>query len=102
MKWLNTFKELSKKQTRADMVAEHLKDLKEVEAMKVYITDKRTPEQEEMFKEQKSIQTLLGFDHGDSHQNWLRMHQILWDYEKRIKHLESQVGTRKGGGDEIV
>jgi hypothetical protein len=85
--------------TRADMVAEHLK---EVEAMEVYITDKRTPEQEEMFKEQKRIQTLLGFDHGDSHQNWLRMHQILWDYEKRIKHLESQVGTRKGGGDEIV
>jgi len=96
MKWLNTFK---RKQTRADMVAEHLK---EVEAMKVYITDKRTPEQEEMFKEQKRIQTLLGFDHGDSHQNWLRMHQILLAHENRIKHLESQVGTRKGGGDEIV
>ena len=85
--------------TRADMVAEHLK---EVEAMEVYITDKRTPEQEEMFKEQKRIQTLLGFDHGDSHQNWLRMHQIMLAHENRIKHLEIQIGARMGGGDEIV
>jgi hypothetical protein len=56
--------------------------------MRVYITDERTPEQEEMFKEQKRIQTLLGFDHGDSHQNWLRMHQIMLDHENRIKALE--------------
>jgi hypothetical protein len=27
MKWLNTFKQLSKKQTRASMVEEHLSDL---------------------------------------------------------------------------
>jgi len=60
------------------------------ETLRVYITDKRTPEQEEMFQEQKSIQTLLGFDHGDSHQNWLRMHQILLDYEKRLKVLEGK------------
>ena len=94
MKWLNSFKQLSKKQTRADMVAEHLK---EVEAMEVYITDKRTPEQEVMFQEQLRIRALLGFEGGDNVQNWLRLHQILWDHEERIKHLESQVGTRKGG-----
>lgn len=99
MKWLYTFMQLSKKQTRADMIAEHLK---EVEAMEVYITDKRTPEQEAMYKEQLVIQRQLGFEVGDGAQNWLRLHQILMDYEKRLKHLESQVGTRKGGGDEIV
>ena len=82
----------------AHMVAEHLKEV----AMEIYITDKRTPEQEEMFKEQKRIQTLLGFDHGDSHQNWLRMHQIMLAHENRIKYLEIQVGARMGGGDEIV
>ena len=87
------------RETRADMVAEHLK---EVEAMEVYITDKRTPEQEEMFQEQRILKDALGMEHFNDHQNWLRLHQILWDYEKRIKHLESQVGTRKGGGDEIV
>ena len=70
--------------------------------MRVYITDERTPEQEAMFKEQLAIQRQLGFEVGDSHQNWLRMHQILLDYEERLKHLEAQVGTRKGGGDEIV
>lgn len=86
MKWLNSFKQLSKKQTRADMVKEHLK---EVEAMEVYITDKRTPEQEEMYQEQLRLQEKLGFMRGDSHQNWLRMHQILLDHENRLKHLES-------------
>jgi hypothetical protein len=76
MKWLNTFK-----------VVEHLK---EVEAMEVYISDKRTPEQEEMFQEQLRIRALLGFEGGDNVQNWLRLHQILWDHEKRIKHLEKK------------
>jgi hypothetical protein len=99
MRWLNTFIALSKKQTRADMIAEHLKDM---EAVGVYITDKRTPEQEAMYKEQLVIQRQLGFEQGDGAQNWLRLHQILLDYEDRLKHLESQVGTRKGGGDEIV
>ena len=80
--------------TRADMVAEHLK---EVEAMEVYITDKRTPEQEEMFQEQRILKDALGMEHFNDHQNWLRLHQILWDHEERLKHLESQVGTRKGG-----
>ena len=70
--------------------------------MRVYITDERTPEQEEMFQEQRILKDALGMEHFNDHQNWLRLHQILWDYEKRIKHLESQVGTRKGGGDEIV
>ena len=99
MRWLNTFIALSKKQTRADMVKEHLKD---VEALEVYITDKRTPEQEAMYKEQLAIQAALGFELGDGAQNWLRLHQLLLDHEARLKHVETQVGTRKGGGDEIV
>jgi hypothetical protein len=67
-----------------------LKKLFGKEELRVYITDQRTPEQEEMFKEQKRIQTLLGFDHGDNHQNWLRMHQIMLDHENRIKALEGK------------
>lgn len=58
--------------------------------IRVYITDERTPEQDEMFFEQKRIQTLLGFEHGDSHQNWLRMHQILLDHENRLTALEGK------------
>lgn len=60
------------------------------ETLRVYVTDQRTPEQEEMFKEQRRIQTLLGFEHGDNAQNWLRMHQIMLDYENRIKALEGK------------
>jgi hypothetical protein len=70
--------------------------------LRPFITSERTPEQEEMFREQRILKDALGMEHGNDHQNWLRLHQVLWDYEKRIKHLESQVGTRKGGGDEIV
>lgn len=60
------------------------------EPLRVYITDKRTPEQEVMYREQLRIQNLLGFDHGDSHQNWLRMHQILLDHETRLTALEGK------------
>ena len=63
------------------------------ETMRVYITDKRTPEQEEMFKEQRRIQTLLGFEHGDNAQNWLRMHQIMLDHETRLIALETRDAT---------
>ena len=55
---------------------------------RIYITVKRTPEQELMYKEQLRIRTLLGFEEGDDHQNWLRMHQIMLDHENRIKALE--------------
>jgi len=58
--------------------------------MRVYITDKRTPEQEVMFQEQKRIQALLGFERGDNAQNWLRMHQIMLDHESRLTALESK------------
>jgi hypothetical protein len=58
--------------------------------MRVYITDERTPEQEAMFKEQLAIQAMLGFERGDSHQNWLRTHQIMLDHENRIKALEGK------------
>ena len=60
------------------------------DSLQVYITDQRTPEQDEMFFEQKRIQTLLGFEHGDSYQNWLRMHQILLDHETRLTALEGK------------
>ena len=56
--------------------------------MRVYITDQRTPEQEAMYKEQLSIQAMLGFERGDSHQNWLRTHQIMLDHETRLMALE--------------
>jgi hypothetical protein len=58
--------------------------------MRVYITDERTPEQEEMFREQRVLKDALGMEHGNDHQNWLRRHQILWDYEKRLKVLEGK------------
>jgi hypothetical protein len=58
--------------------------------MRVYITDERTPEQEAMWREQKCIQALLGFEHGDNHQNWLRMHQIMLDHETRLIALEGK------------
>ena len=58
------------------------------EPLRVYITDKRTPEQEAMWQEQKRIKDALGFEFGNEPQNWLRLHQILMDYEERLKHLE--------------
>lgn len=42
-----------------------------------------------MQAEQISIQLELGFDPNDSVQGWLRLHQILKDYEDRIKSLEA-------------
>lgn len=60
------------------------------EPLRVYITNERTPEQEIMWQEQKRIQALLGFEHGDNAQNWLRMHQIMLDHEKRLTALESK------------
>jgi len=60
------------------------------EPVRVYITDKRTPEQETMWREQKQIRALLGFEEGDSHQNWLRLHQIMLDHENRMKALETR------------
>lgn len=60
------------------------------EPLRVYITDKRTPEQEAMYKEQLRIRAMLGFEEGNDTQNWLRMHQIMLDYEKRIKALEGK------------
>lgn len=72
MKWLAVFKALSEK------------------APRIYVTDQRTPEQEAMHKEQMAIQSQLGFERGDTHQNWLRMHQILLDHEKRLTALEGK------------
>jgi len=58
------------------------------EPLRVYITDKRTPEQEVMFQEQLAIQQELGMERGDNHQNWLRLHQIMLDHENRLMALE--------------
>ena len=58
--------------------------------LRVYVSDQRTPEQEAMHKEQLAIQSQLGFERGDTHQNWLRMHQILLDHEKRLTALEGK------------
>ena len=88
MRWLNTFIALSKKQTRADMIAEHLKDM---EAVEVYIIDERPPEHEAMYKEQLAIQDMLGFERGNNTQNWLRTHHIMLDHEQRLKAMEGKV-----------
>tara|TARA_R110000868_G_scaffold32653_3_gene118969 strand:- start:9334 stop:9552 length:219 start_codon:yes stop_codon:yes gene_type:complete len=58
---------------------------------RVYIEIRRTPEQEVMFQEQKRIQDALGMEHGDDTQNWLRLHQIMLDHEKRLIALDSKI-----------
>jgi len=58
------------------------------EPLRVYITDQRTPEQEAMWQEQKRIKDALGMEHGNDHQNWLKLHQILLDHEKRLERLD--------------
>jgi hypothetical protein len=50
----------------------------------------RTPEQEAMWQEQNRIKDALGLEHGNDHQNWLRLHQILLDHEKRLTALEGK------------
>ena len=70
-----------------------LKKLFGKEEPRIYVTSyqiERTPEQEAMFKEQLSIQSQLGMERGDDHQNWLRLHQIMLDHENRIKALEGK------------
>lgn len=59
------------------------------ETLRVYITDQRTPEQEVMWQEQLRIRRILGYDEGNDTQNWLRLHQIMLDYETRLKALEN-------------
>ena len=59
-------------------------------APRIYVTDQRTPEQEAMWQEQKRIKDALNMEHGNDHQNWLRLHQILLDHEKRLKALEKK------------
>ena len=59
-------------------------------APRIYVTDQRTPEQEAMWHEQKRIKDALNMEHGNDYQNWLRLHQILLDHEKRLKALEKK------------
>ena len=72
MKWLDRFKAASK-------------------LPRVYVI-KRTPEQEAMWQEQLRIRDDLGFIRDNDAQNWLRMHQILQDHDKRLKALENKDG----------
>lgn len=83
--------------TRAEMIAEYNRELEALIGRSAAV-----PDRHKMQDEMNIIQHQLGFEFGNEPQNWLRLHQILWDHEERLKHLESQVGTRKGGGDEIV
>ena len=66
--------------TRADMIAEHNKEL---EALLGHSADKST-----MQDQMNILKHKLGFEFGNEPQNWLRLHQILMDYEERLKHLE--------------
>ena len=66
--------------TRADMIAEHNKEL---EALLGHRADKST-----MQDEMNILKHKLGFEFDNEAQNWLRLHQILMDYEERLKHLE--------------
>lgn len=63
------------------------------EEPRIYVTDQRTPEQEAMWQEQNRIKDALGMEHGNDHQNWLRLHQILLDHEERMKQLEANAGV---------
>jgi hypothetical protein len=70
------------------------------EELRIYVNAYgRTPEQEAMHKEQVVIQGQLGMEHGDNTQNWLRLHQILIDYEERLKILEDKLIGGEGGRD---
>lgn len=42
----------------------------------------------EMKDRQRELQGKLGFEAGDDHQNWLRLHEILFDHEGRIRSIE--------------
>ena len=68
--------------------------LKKLFGRKVVVLEWRDtlpPEQQEMYDEQLKIQAKLGFSAAASNaQNWLRLHQILLDYEKRLKVLEGK------------
>jgi hypothetical protein len=71
--------------TRADMIAEHNREL---EALLGHSAP--APDRYKMQDEMNIIQHQLGFEFGNEPQNWLRLHQILWDHEERLKHLESE------------
>jgi hypothetical protein len=72
---------------------------KKVEKRIAVVLGDRTPEQEVMYQEQLRIRDELGgFKLGNDPQNWLRMHQILLDYEKRLKNLESRDGHNHDKG----
>ena len=60
------------------------------EPLRVYVTDQRTPQQEAMYQERLAIQAMLGMERGNDHQNWLRLHQIMLEHEKRLIALEKK------------
>tara|TARA_R110000868_G_scaffold143171_2_gene360985 strand:+ start:4998 stop:5228 length:231 start_codon:yes stop_codon:yes gene_type:complete len=63
------------------------------EELRIYVNAyDQTPEQEAMWQEQNRIKDALGFYHGNDHQNWLRLHQILLNHDERLKKLENGDG----------
>ena len=42
----------------------------------------------EMREKQEQLMEKMGFVHGDDHHNWLRLHEILFDHEGRIRSIE--------------
>ena len=63
---------------------------KKVEQRIAIILGQRTPEQEAMYQEQLRIRKVLGYEESTDPQNWLRLHQILMDYENRLTDLETR------------
>ena len=80
MNWL--LKRLRGK-TRADMIAEHNRELEALIGHSAAVPDRHA-----MQDEMNILKHKLGFEFDNEAQNWLRLHQILLDYENRLKHLE--------------
>ena len=70
--------------TRADMIAEHNRELEAL--IKGHRAE--APDRHAMQDEMNILKHKLGFEFGNEEQNWLRLHQILMDYENRLQHLE--------------
>jgi hypothetical protein len=72
---------------------------RKVEKRIAVVFEPRTREQDAMYQEQLRIQHMLGFGKDwENARNWLRLHQILLDHEKRLKHLESGDGHTDNKG----
>ena len=71
--------------TRADMIAEHNRELEALLGHRAAVPDRR-----KMQDEMNILKHKLGFEFDNEAQNWLRLHQILMDYETRLAELEGK------------